>query len=69
MNVARHTEYDIINNLLKNGKVLVCNNYKFFSKEDIMDYAISLSNLLDAKGVITIGWYGPNPQLCLNINE
>ena len=68
MNMAKHLEYDMINHILKNGIVLVCNNYKFFTKEDIMTFASILSKMLDAKGVITIGWCGPNPQLCLNLN-
>lgn len=69
MNVARHTEFDIINHNLKNGNIITCSNYKFFSKEDIMNYAITISNMLDAKGVITIGWTSDNPQLVINLDD
>ena len=67
MNIASHREFEIINHILKNGIILTCNNYKHHTKQDIMNYAISLSHILKAKGVVTVGWNGENPQLYLNI--
>lgn len=67
MDAAKFQEYNIINHNLKNGIILTCNNYKHYTKDEIMVYAGTLSKILDAKGVITIGWNSDNPQLCLNL--
>lgn len=63
------TEKLNISHLLKSGEILSCNTYKPLTKEDIMKIAMNVSNEIKAKGIITIGWNGPNPQICLNINE
>lgn len=69
MTIAKHTEYDMINHLLKNGKLLSCNNYNYFSKDDIMCFALVLSEIIEADGVVTVGWNSSNPQIYLNIND
>lgn len=69
MSIAQHAEYDMINHLLKNGKLLSCNNYNYFSKDDIIRFAGTLSIILKAKGVVTVGWNSPNPQIYLNIHD
>lgn len=68
MNAVSFQEYNLINHTLKNGLILTCNNYKHHTQQDIMDYAISLSHILKAKGVVTVGWNGENPQLYLNLD-
>lgn len=69
MGNSRYLEYNMINHILQNGLILVCNNYKHFSKEDIISFAGCLSKMLDVKGVVTIGWNSTNPQIYLNIHD